>query len=224
MASTLVACALRYDRPPSACGRFAVLSHPARRAAQLTRDHTVANEQVKLGLISANEAADSSTRHVLSRCLGIELIVAAETSEHQVFVTTSCCCAPMDCTFRHSVRWRLWRAAGRFDGRGTKAYRYCEPTDGGDNISVQLIRFEVWNAWHVPRASLSASLIRLTANFFVPCTLARIPVRPGEQLDHYRIDSLAARSGMASIFVERTSRTAARRIKSPPEMETIRFY
>lgn len=48
------------------------------------------------------------------------------------------------------------------------------------------------------------------------------PVRPGDQLDHYRIDSLAARSGMASIFRATdllTGRPVA--IKVPhPEMES----
>ncbi len=48
------------------------------------------------------------------------------------------------------------------------------------------------------------------------------PVHPGEQLDHYRIESLAARSGMASIFRGtdlRTGRSVA--IKVPhPEMES----
>jgi eukaryotic-like serine/threonine-protein kinase len=48
------------------------------------------------------------------------------------------------------------------------------------------------------------------------------PVHPGDQLDHYRIDSLAARSGMASIFrgVDlRNGREVA--IKVPhPEMES----
>jgi serine/threonine-protein kinase len=48
------------------------------------------------------------------------------------------------------------------------------------------------------------------------------PVHPGDQLDHYRIDSLVARSGMASIFKGadlRTGRPVA--IKVPhPEMES----
>jgi serine/threonine-protein kinase len=47
-------------------------------------------------------------------------------------------------------------------------------------------------------------------------------LRPGEQLDHYRIDSLAARSGMASIF-RGTDLTNGRQvaIKLPhPEMES----
>jgi serine/threonine-protein kinase len=50
---------------------------------------------------------------------------------------------------------------------------------------------------------------------------ARISVRPGEQLDHYKIEGVAARSGMASIFRAtdvRNGRQVA--IKVPhPEME-----
>jgi serine/threonine protein kinase len=48
------------------------------------------------------------------------------------------------------------------------------------------------------------------------------PVHPGEQLDHYRIDSLVARSGMASIFRATDLRTGQPvAIKIPhPEMES----
>jgi serine/threonine protein kinase len=48
------------------------------------------------------------------------------------------------------------------------------------------------------------------------------PVHPGEQLDHYRIDSLVARSGMASIFRATDLRTGQPvAIKVPhPEMES----
>src|SRR5579859_789061 len=48
------------------------------------------------------------------------------------------------------------------------------------------------------------------------------PVHPGDQLDHYHIESVAARSGMASIFRGTDSRTGrAVAIKVPhPEMES----
>lgn len=48
------------------------------------------------------------------------------------------------------------------------------------------------------------------------------PVHPGDQLDHYRIESVAARSGMASIFRGTDSRTGRPvAIKVPhPEMES----
>ena len=47
------------------------------------------------------------------------------------------------------------------------------------------------------------------------------PLHPGDQLDHYRIESLVARSGMATIYRGTDTRTGrAVAIKLPhPEME-----
>ncbi len=80
MATTLLVCALRFDS--------AVISHVGdsrcyliRRgvAAALTRDHTMAGEQERLGLVSKAEALTGDNRHVLTRSLGTELFVAADT-------------------------------------------------------------------------------------------------------------------------------------------------
>ncbi len=80
MATTLVVCALRFDS--------AVVSHVGdsrcylfRRgsAAALTRDHTMASEQQRLGILSKADAASGEGRHVLTRSLGTELFVAADT-------------------------------------------------------------------------------------------------------------------------------------------------
>jgi protein phosphatase len=81
MATTLVACALRYDQ--------AVVSHVGdsrcylvRRglARQVTQDHTWVNEQRKMGLITTSEMADSESRHVLIRSLGPEMFVSPDTT------------------------------------------------------------------------------------------------------------------------------------------------
>jgi PPM family protein phosphatase len=81
MATTIVACALRYDQ--------AVVSHVGDsrcylvrngHARQITHDHTLVNEQRKMGLISANEIPDSDSRHVLIRSLGPEMFVSPDTS------------------------------------------------------------------------------------------------------------------------------------------------
>lgn len=81
MATTLVACALRYDQ--------AVVSHVGDsrcylvrggRARLVTQDHTWVNEQKKLGLISAAEIPDSASRHALIRSLGPEMFVAPDTT------------------------------------------------------------------------------------------------------------------------------------------------
>jgi PPM family protein phosphatase len=80
MATTLVACALRYDQ--------AIVSHVGDsrcylvrngRCRQVTQDHTLVNEQRKVGLISAEEVATSDSRHVLLRSLGPELFVSPDT-------------------------------------------------------------------------------------------------------------------------------------------------
>ncbi len=81
MATTVVACAMRYDQ--------AIVSHVGDSrcylvrngvARQITQDHTWVNEQKKLGLITAEEIAESDMRHVLIRSLGPEMFVSPETN------------------------------------------------------------------------------------------------------------------------------------------------
>ena len=81
MATTLVACALRHDQ--------AVVSHVGDsrcyhvrdgNARQVTQDHTLVNEQRKMGLISSAEIAESESRHVLIRSLGPEMFVSPDTT------------------------------------------------------------------------------------------------------------------------------------------------
>lgn len=81
MATTVVTCALRYDQ--------AVVSHVGDsrcylvrkgEARQVTDDHTLVNQQRKLGLISAQDIAESNSRHVLIKSLGPEMFVAPETT------------------------------------------------------------------------------------------------------------------------------------------------
>ena len=81
MATTLVACAMRHDQ--------AIVSHVGDsrcylvrngHARQLTQDHTWVAQQRKLGLISAKDAAESESRHVLIRSLGPEMIESPDTT------------------------------------------------------------------------------------------------------------------------------------------------
>ena len=86
MATTMVACALRYDRVTVAhVGDSRCYLIRNGQAVQITRDHTVANEQIRLGVVTAQEAQEGSTRHILSRSLGTELIANVETNDHQVY-------------------------------------------------------------------------------------------------------------------------------------------
>lgn len=81
MATTIVACALRYDQAYIAnVGDSRCYLVRDRQATVLTHDHTWVAGQRKLGLLSAEEAAQSESRHILTRSLGPELFVSAETS------------------------------------------------------------------------------------------------------------------------------------------------
>ena len=100
MATTLVACALRYDR--------AVVAHVGdsrcyliRRgqATLLTRDHTVANEQVRLGLLSADEAAERRDAPHAEPLAGKRAVrQRGDQRTPGVSPAMSCCCAPTGCT------------------------------------------------------------------------------------------------------------------------------
>jgi protein phosphatase len=82
MGTTLVACALRFDS--------AVISHVGDSrcylfrngaGAALTRDHTMAAEQLRLGIKPKdNDGEDDPSRNLLTRSLGFDLFVAADTS------------------------------------------------------------------------------------------------------------------------------------------------
>jgi protein phosphatase len=143
MATTLVACALRYDRVvvahvgDSRC--YLIRQHQARL---LTRDHTVAQEQARIGLISAKEASESSSRHVLSRSLGNEMFVNVETSDIQAYpgdVFLLCC----DGLYHSIPASEMAAIAGHGGDLNVAAQRLVDVAnhrDGSDNISVQLIR------------------------------------------------------------------------------------
>jgi protein phosphatase len=80
MATTLVLCALRFDSAVvSHVGDSRCYLYRSGKLAALTHDHTMVDEQVRLGIISRAEAATHANRHILTRSLGSEMFVAADT-------------------------------------------------------------------------------------------------------------------------------------------------
>ena len=143
MATTVVACALRYDRAAVAhVGDSRCYLIRNRQAALLTRDHTVAQEHVKLGLLSAHEVGDAATRHVLSRSLGSELIVAAEISEHQLFAgdVLLLCSDGLHGSVSGSEMAAVAGPEGDLNAAARRLVDIANQRDGSDNITVQLIR------------------------------------------------------------------------------------
>jgi PPM family protein phosphatase len=143
MATTLVACAFRYDRVvvahagDSRC--YLIRQHQCRL---LTRDHTVAQEQARIGLISAQEASEADTRHVLSRSLGTDLFVSIETSDTQVYPgdVLLLCCDGLYHSVESSEMAALAGHGGDLQQAAQRLVDLANHRDGSDNISVQLIR------------------------------------------------------------------------------------
>jgi protein phosphatase len=143
MATTIVACALRYDRAVIAHvgdSRCYLIRHGI--AQQITRDHTVVADQMRLGILTAEEAERSEKRHVLSRSLGSDLFVNVEIDDCQVHVDDSL----LLCSdgLYGSVKPADIANTVAFNPdpkvAAAKLVELAKERDGGDNISVQLIR------------------------------------------------------------------------------------
>ena len=143
MATTIVACALRADR--------AVIAHVGDsrcylvrdgRARVITRDHTIAAEQVRLGVLSASEAAESANRHLLSRSVGNDLVVKVDIDEVQVQkgdVLLQCSDGLHGALVSEDIADIVTRNA-TLSTAVERLVELANQRDGSDNVSVQLIR------------------------------------------------------------------------------------
>jgi protein phosphatase len=143
MATTLVACSFRYDRAAVAhVGDSRCYLVRRGEAMALTRDHTVVSDQMRLGLLSAREAAEASTRHVLSRSIGHNLFVAVDTSDHQIFTgdVLVLCSDGLHGSVEKSEIAALTGDGGDLNNAAQKLVALANQRDGSDNITVQIIR------------------------------------------------------------------------------------
>ena len=143
MATTLVACALRYDRATVAhVGDSRCYLIRRGEANLLTRDHTIASEHVRMGLLTADEAAESDNRHLLSRSLGSELAVRAEINEHQVFAgdVVLLCSDGLHGAVSGTEMAAVTSHGGDLAAAAQRLVDIANQRDGSDNISLQLIR------------------------------------------------------------------------------------
>jgi serine/threonine protein phosphatase PrpC len=143
MATTIVACAFRYDRVVVAHvgdSRCYLIRHGI--ASQITRDHTVVAEQVRLGILSPREAAAAETRHLLSRSLGNDLFVNVEIGDRQVHVddVLLLCSDGLHGAVEGPEMGELVRWNHDLETAARKLVALANERGGGDNVSVQLIR------------------------------------------------------------------------------------
>jgi protein phosphatase len=143
MASTLVLCALRFDS--------AVVSHVGDSRCYLfrngiltalTHDHTMVDDQVRMGIISKAAAATHANRHILSRSLGAEMFVAADTITVNIGpgdVLMLCSDGLHGYVPEPAIQWMLSSTPDLNDAAAA-LIAAANQTGGHDNVSVQLIR------------------------------------------------------------------------------------
>ncbi len=143
MATTLVACALRFDRAVVAhVGDSRCYLIRGGRAESLTRDHTVVNDQMRLGVLSAREASESATKHILSRSLGSDMFVSVEISDNQVMsgdVLLLCSDGLHGAVPEEEMAAIVQRHPSLSDA-ARNLVDVANERDGGDNVSIQLVR------------------------------------------------------------------------------------
>jgi PPM family protein phosphatase len=145
MCTTVVACMLRFDRVivvhvgDSRCylirrGRTTVLTH----------DHTLVGEQVRMGLLSHEEAAQSERRHLLSRSLGANIFVNMDVNEHQLLPGDMLLLSSdgFHSAFTNDEIAVAVDQLHNLEENVRNLVSLASEKDGSDNISVQLIRIK----------------------------------------------------------------------------------
>ena len=143
MATTIVACALRYDQ--------AVVSHVGDSrcylvrdglARQITQDHTLVNEQRKMGLITAGEMAASESRHVLIRSLGPEMFVSPDTTAIalQAGDVLVLCTDGLHDEMPETLLAQIVSQKKNIDEIARELVARAVEIDGNDNTTAQVIR------------------------------------------------------------------------------------
>jgi protein phosphatase len=114
------------------------------QATALTRDHTVVGEQARLGLISAREAAEAETRHILTRSLGSGMFVGVETSDHLVLSgdVLLLCSDGLHGAVPAADMADIVTRNTDLNAAARELIDAANERDGNDNVSVQLIRIK----------------------------------------------------------------------------------
>jgi protein phosphatase len=143
MATTLVCCALRYDQAVVCHVGDSRCYHVRNKVAkQITQDHTWVNEQRKMGLLTAEEAAESDSRHILIRSMGPEMFVSPDTNVITLLagdVLVLCSDGLHDEMSEKELAFIVSQDK-KIDEIARELVARAVEIDGGDNTTAQVIR------------------------------------------------------------------------------------
>ena len=109
---------------------------------QITKDHSLLQEQVDAGLMTAEEALTSPHRNLITRALGVEIAVCVEINEHRVEpgdLHLMCSDGLTDMVLDPVIE-AILKAPGTLPHKATALIRVANDSGGRDNISVLLVQ------------------------------------------------------------------------------------
>jgi protein phosphatase len=110
--------------------------------AQVTKDHSLLQEQMDAGLITAEQAATSSNKNLVTRALGVEDAVLLEVNEHRVEpgdIYLMCSDGLSDMVDDQGIAEILGRDAA-LEQKAGHLIDAANANGGRDNISVLLVQ------------------------------------------------------------------------------------
>lgn len=112
----------------------------ANELVQITKDHSLLQEQLDAGLITPEQAQTSLNKNLVTRALGVEDAVLLEVNEHRVEVgdTYLMCSDGLSDMLDDSAIAGLMTAAGSLEQKARQLVLGANEAGGRDNISVLL--------------------------------------------------------------------------------------
>lgn len=114
----------------------------AGRLQQITRDHSLLQEQIDAGLITPEQAAFSANKNLVTRAVGVEDTVLLETHQHEVLagdVYLMCSDGLSDMLDDNSI-CQVLQAHDSLEAGCRALIEAANDAGGKDNISVVLVR------------------------------------------------------------------------------------
>jgi serine/threonine protein phosphatase PrpC len=114
----------------------------AGRIAQITRDHSLLQEQIDAGLITTEQAAFSAHKNLVTRAVGVEDTVLLEIHLHEVQPgdTYLLCSDGLSDMLDDQTLLQLLQANDSLDAAGHALVAAANDAGGKDNIAVILVR------------------------------------------------------------------------------------
>ncbi len=109
----------------------------------LTRDHSLLQEQIDSGLISAEEARYSLNRNLVTRALGVDPVVETEINEHAALpgdIYLLCSDGLNDMVPDEEIRQVLQALTVNLELAAKQLIRMANDNGGRDNVSVILVK------------------------------------------------------------------------------------